>query len=131
MDGYDKTFYLEAWPGNSTFVDFVNTNACSWWANLFPKFEGVDHLFYHWNDVNDPTVFNGPLKGMPNYAEHFTRYGERWEFGSIHNAYCLFEHRASIEGMRRRNGDLLRPFVLSRSFFFGSQKFGPSWTGDT
>ena len=60
-----KTLYAEAWPGNSTFMDFLNTNAQEFWMNQFPKFEGTNHLFYAWNDVNDPCVFNGPLKTMP------------------------------------------------------------------
>jgi alpha 1,3-glucosidase len=49
----------------------------------------------------------------------------------IHNAYGIFEHRASIEGLKIRDGFNRRPFVLSRSFFFGSQRLGPNWTGDT
>ena len=130
-DNHDITLWAQAWPGNSTFVDFLNENAQSWWSSLFPRFEGVNQLFYHWNDVNDPCVFNGYIKTMPNWAEHIKADGTRVNHGSLHSAYCLFEHRASLEGMRRRNGNNLRPFVLSRSFFFGSQRLGPSWTGDT
>ena len=46
-------------------MDFLNTNAQEFWMDQFPKFEGTNHLFYAWNDVNDPCVFNGPLKTMP------------------------------------------------------------------
>ena len=49
----------------------------------------------------------------------------------VHNAYGTLEHSASYRGMLKRDGAQLRPFILSRSFFFGSQKLGPSWTGDT
>jgi mannosyl-oligosaccharide alpha-1,3-glucosidase len=30
----------------------------------------------------------------------------------------------------KRDNDERRPFVLTRSFFLGSQKFGAFWTGD-
>mmetsp|Transcript_1478 Transcript_1478/g.1781 ORF Transcript_1478/g.1781 Transcript_1478/m.1781 type:complete len:80 (-) Transcript_1478:938-1177(-) len=40
------------------------------------------------------------------------------------------QHRAAYEGMILRDNSRLRPFVLTRAFFFGSQKYGPYWTGD-
>ena len=38
--------------------------------------------------------------------------------------------RATYQGSLIRNSDELRPFVLTRAFFIGSQKFGTYWTGD-
>lgn len=34
------------------------------------------------------------------------------------------QHKATMEGLLSRSGGLERPFVLSRSFFAGSQRFG-------
>uniref|UniRef100_A0A8C3QLK3 Glucosidase II alpha subunit n=1 Tax=Cyanoderma ruficeps TaxID=181631 RepID=A0A8C3QLK3_9PASS len=39
-------------------------------------------------------------------------------------------HKATAEGQIRRSGGRLRPFVLSRAFFAGSQRYGAVWTGD-
>ena len=39
--------------------------------------------------------------------------------------------RATAEGLIKRNeGHNERPFVLSRSFYAGTQKYGAIWTGD-
>jgi len=46
-------------------MDFLNENARKFWQEQFKKFEGTNELFYAWNDVNDPCVFNGPIKTMP------------------------------------------------------------------
>ena len=45
-----------------------------------------------------------------------------------HHSYGMMAQRATFEGLLRRNDE--RPFVLSRAFFAGSQKYGAIWTGD-
>ena len=40
------------------------------------------------------------------------------------------QHRATYEGHLLRSDNKQRPFVLSRAFFSGSQRWGAVWTGD-
>lgn len=120
QDTQGETLYAEAWPGNSTFVDFLNENAQEFWRSRFPMFNGTDHLFYAWNDVNDPCVFNGPEKTMPVQFRHQLKDGTVVLHRDVHNAYGTLEHRTSFEGLMRRDGANLRPFILSRSFFYGT-----------
>ena len=43
----------------------------------------------------------------------------------------MYMQRATAEGLLRRNEPQdKRPFVLSRSFYSGSQRWGAIWTGD-
>jgi len=50
----------------------------------------------------------------------------------VHNLYGAIVHKTTYEALIERVPDHNdRPFVLSRSFFAGSQKYGPVWTGDT
>lgn len=45
--------------------------------------------------------------------------------------YGFYQQMATAEGQVRRSPDAnSRPFVLSRAFFAGSQRFGAIWTGD-
>lgn len=39
-------------------------------------------------------------------------------------------HRTTHRGVLSRDYDSRRAFVLTRSFFIGSQKYGAYWTGD-
>eukprot|EP00965_Chrysotila_dentata_P091909 3033700-Pleurochrysis_carterae.AAC.3 len=48
----------------------------------------------------------------------------------VHNAYGALMASASFDGLARRTGGIERPFLLSRSFFIGSQRHGAVWTGD-
>uniref|UniRef100_A0A669ELX6 Glucosidase alpha, neutral C n=1 Tax=Oreochromis niloticus TaxID=8128 RepID=A0A669ELX6_ORENI len=87
---------------------------------------GSTPLLFVWNDMNEPSVFSGPELTMPKDAVHC---GD-WEHRDLHNLYGFYQHMATVEGLITRSGGLERPFVLSRSFFAGSQRLGAVWTGD-
>ncbi|XP_074128536.1 neutral alpha-glucosidase AB isoform X2 [Sminthopsis crassicaudata] len=116
------------WPGSVGYPDFTNVKMRDWWANMFSfdKYEGSASNLYVWNDMNEPSVFNGPEVTMLKDARH---HGG-WEHRDIHNIYGLYVHMATAQGLIQRSGGVERPFVLSRAFFAGSQRYGAVWTGD-
>jgi mannosyl-oligosaccharide alpha-1,3-glucosidase len=63
---------------------------------------------------------------MPRDALH---YGDV-EHRELHNAYGYYFHMATADGLVKRGEGKDRPFVLSRAFFAGSQRYGAVWTGD-
>lgn len=67
---------------------------------------------------------------MPLDAVHIKADGTKLTHLEVHNAYGALHQRSSYRGLLKRDNDTQRPFVLTRSFFLGSQKFGAYWTGD-
>lgn len=116
------------WPGASGWIDYTNPNAREWWADRFSyqKYEKSTPVLYTWNDMNEPSVFNGPEVTMHKDAIHY----QNREHRDVHNVYGMYLHMATAQGLQRRNEKPVRPFVLSRAFFAGSQRFGAIWTGD-
>ncbi|KAF1817541.1 glycoside hydrolase family 31 protein [Eremomyces bilateralis CBS 781.70] len=117
------------WPGSSHWVDCFNPAAISWWKGLFKydKFVGSSPNTFIWNDMNEPSVFNGPETTMPKDNLH---HGN-WEHRDVHNINGLTFHNATYEALlERKKGEVRRPFVLTRAFSAGSQRVGPMWTGD-
>ena len=118
------------WPGSSSYLDFTAEHVRSWWADQFHynKYIGSTPSLFTWNDMNEPSVFNGPEVSMQKDLRNLN--GE--EHREWHNLYGMLFHRSTTEGQIRRNQpDMdIRPFVLSRSFFAGSQRYGSIWTGD-
>ena len=122
------------WPGSSMYLDVLNPEVRHWWATRFEirNYEGSTESLYIWNDMNEPSVFNGPEITMPKTNVHFGQVEHR----EVHNIYGYLYHLATAEGLVHRgelsashpDGD--RPFVLSRAFFAGTQRIGPIWTGD-
>jgi alpha 1,3-glucosidase len=52
-------------------------------------------------------------------------------FQQWHNLYGFYMPMATNDGQIKRKEDQSeRPFLLSRSFFAGSQRYGAIWTGD-
>lgn len=116
------------WPGTSLYPDFSHPDMRKYWASQFAldKYKGTTKDLYIWNDMNEPSVFNGPEVTMPRDAIH--PYGNV-EHRDVHNMYGYYVHRATFEGLADRSpGD--RPFVLSRSSWIGSHKYAAVWTGD-
>ncbi|KAG1957789.1 neutral alpha-glucosidase AB [Pimephales promelas] len=115
------------WPGNSGYPDFTNPEMRAWWASMFAydQYEGSMENQYIWNDMNEPSVFNGPEVTMHKDALHGV-----WEHRDVHNLYGLYVQKATADGLIQRSGGVERPFVLTRAFFAGSQRYGAVWTGD-
>ncbi|XP_054597850.1 neutral alpha-glucosidase C [Nothobranchius furzeri] len=116
------------WPGESSYVDFSSTATRAWYSTCFSleKYKGSTSVLFVWNDMNEPSVFSGPEQTLPKDAVH---HGG-WEHRDLHNLYGFYQHMATADGLLTRSGGSERPFVLSRSFFAGSQRFGAIWTGD-
>jgi len=80
--------------------------------------------------MNEPSVFSTNSKTLPLETLHKKASGAVYEHRDVHNAYGALQQRSSFKGMLERDNNTLRPFVLTRSFFMGSQKFSAFWTGD-
>ena len=129
LDKNGKTFNGTVWPGKCVFPDFTSPKTQIWWANLYNDYmkTGVDGV---WNDMNEPSVFDGPGGTMPEDNLHSG--GGNLPPGThlrYHNVYGLLMIKSSREGILKSN-PTLRPFILSRSGFLGSHRYGATWTGD-
>uniref|UniRef100_A0A8C9ZHG4 Glucosidase II alpha subunit n=1 Tax=Sander lucioperca TaxID=283035 RepID=A0A8C9ZHG4_SANLU len=115
------------WPGSAGYPDFTRADMREWWASMFAydQYEGSMENLYTWNDMNEPSVFNGPEVTMHKDAVHGA-----WEHRDVHNLYGFYVQMATAEGLIQRSGGVERPFVLTRAFFAGSQRYGAVWTGD-
>lgn len=125
----NKIYEGWCWPGSSHWVDCFNPEAIKWWKTLFQydAFKGTMENTWLWNDMNEPSVFNGPEVTMPKDNIH---HGN-WEHRDVHNLNGMTFHNATYEALvSRKKGELRRPFALTRSFFAGSQRIGAMWTGD-
>lgn len=115
-------------PGPSVFPDFARSATRAWWGTLqAPLLDaGVAGI---WNDMNEPSVFDGPGGTLPLDARHDAD-GRPTDHAEVHNVYGQLMTRATFEGLRRlRPGQ--RPFVLTRASFAGGQRFAAVWPGDS
>jgi alpha-glucosidase len=124
-----QPFVGKVWPEACVFPDFTNPKTRTWWSGLYKDFMalGIDGV---WNDMNEPSVFNGPDGSMPADNKHTG--GDGLAAGPhlrYHNIFGMMMVKATREGILAANPDK-RPFVLSRSNFIGGQRYAATWTGD-
>ncbi|XP_070507636.1 neutral alpha-glucosidase C-like [Chironomus tepperi] len=123
-------YYGSCWPGNSTYLDYLNPVARKYYADqyLLDNFSDNSVETGIWNDMNEPAVFDSPEKTFPRDNIH-TNGEIEVEHRLVHNIYGFLHTKATFDGLSRRSADY-RPFILTRSFFAGSQKYTSVWTGD-
>ncbi|MGH0149831.1 UNVERIFIED_CONTAM: hypothetical protein FKN15_035459 [Acipenser sinensis] len=121
-DRAGRVFEGSCWPGPCSYLDFTSPHVRDWYSSQFAlnKYKGSTDALFVWNDMNEPSVFDGPEQTMPKDAVHCGG----WEHRELHNLYGFYQHWATMEGLIRRSKGTERPFVLTRSFFAGSQRFG-------
>ena len=127
-----STYVGKVWPGPAVFPDFTQAQTRQWWGTLYKDFI-ADGVAGFWNDMNEPSVFDGPGETMPDGVLHrIDEPGFRQRTAAhleIHNIYGMLNSRAT------RDGELAlrpqeRPFVMTRASFAGGQRFSATWTGD-
>ncbi|HZW11026.1 MAG TPA: TIM-barrel domain-containing protein [Phycisphaerales bacterium] len=126
-----QVFEGDVWPGRCAFPDFTSSAARAWWGDLTGEFvrAGADGV---WNDMNEPSVFDGPGRTIPADCRHAADpdLGGPGDHARYHNIYGMQMARATFEGLVRERPDH-RPFVLSRSNFLGGHRYAACWTGDS
>lgn len=121
-------FKGHCWPGESVWIDTFNPKSYDYWTYLFrngTEFAGDATNFHIWNDMNEPSVFSGPETSTP---KDVITFGDL-EIRSDHNIYGLTFHEATYQALTERYVNK-RPFILTRSYFSGSQRSAAMWTGD-
>lgn len=133
-DGVAKNIFLrypdgalykgDVWPGTSHFPDFTNPRARTWWGDWLKTLvnDGIDGF---WTDMNEPAVWG---QRFPDIVE-FDFEGNKATHKKGHNVYGMQMARATFENAKEHfNGK--RPFVLTRAFYAGVQRYAAVWTGD-
>jgi alpha 1,3-glucosidase len=122
-------FIGECWPGRSSWPDFLNPAVRAWWEthHFYDNFRTSRPNLFIWNDMNEISVFNFAEGTSPRDLVHYGDVEER----EVHNIYGHMMLSATFGGLVKRNkNQTMRPFILTRSFFAGSQRYAAAWTGD-
>ncbi|AKG36414.1 glycoside hydrolase family 31 protein [Paenibacillus durus] len=116
-------------PSKSVFPNFLKKETRDWWAlqqkAMFDK--GVDGI---WNDMNEPVNFSEedhwtlPLDKIFEADD-----GSKKTHEEVHNIYAHLEDEATHDAFKLLKPNV-RPFVLSRAVFTGTQRYTATWTGD-
>ena len=74
--------------GSSSWLDFLDPKIRHFWSSKFQlsEYEGSTLDLFTWNDMNEPSVFNGPEVTMHKDAKHFGG----WEHRDVHNIYGTY-----------------------------------------
>ncbi|KAI8822195.1 glycosyl hydrolases family 31-domain-containing protein, partial [Fimicolochytrium jonesii] len=139
MKTANKSVYEgKCWPSNidesmgrtlAVWPDWLNPNARSLWASFFSyeKYPEQTKYLFTWNDMNEPAVFAGPDKSSPRDNLHVNGVEHR----AVHNMVGSLMLASSYLGHLKKEKYTQRPFILTRSFFAGSQRYGAMWMGDS
>ncbi|OMJ70530.1 hypothetical protein SteCoe_31460 [Stentor coeruleus] len=136
----------KVWPGNATFLDWLNPDAQTYWVKALNTFQQLVSFSGVWVDMNEVSNFVNGCVGyqttlinnltMPwtpgqdinvesldvaaTHANGVTEY-------NMHSLYGYLESKAAAQYFIQKQ---TRPFILSRSSFPGHGKWASKWLGD-
>ncbi|MGE0821851.1 MAG: TIM-barrel domain-containing protein [Candidatus Binatia bacterium] len=115
---YDGSAYtFDFWPGECALLDFSNPETRAWWAAKHQPLIELGIAGW-WTDLNEPA------KHFQDMAHH------AGPAAAVHNVAALSMQQAVFEA-HQRYAPQQRVFILSRSAFPGSQRYGTAlWSGD-
>ncbi|WFD44250.1 glucan 1,3-alpha-glucosidase [Malassezia psittaci] len=130
----------ECWSKDASWIDMFNPNTWKWWIDQHSlslnKLEANARNLFIWNDMSEPAIFDGPEVTSPKDNIHYPHFENR----DLHNLNGIVMQNLTSTGLVKRElgtkdkyghaGVERRPFVLSRAWWLGSQRFGAIWTGD-
>lgn len=125
-----KDYVADCWPGKSSYPDTLNPAAQDYLAEQY-SFKNFPHTtddIQIWNDMNEPSAWDGPDRSFPKDLIH-NDGKDKWEHRDIHNLYGHLQLKSTFAGLKKRSPNR-RPFVLTRAHFAGSQRYAAVWTGD-
>jgi alpha 1,3-glucosidase len=123
---YNSSAFLgRCWPGPVSFPDFLRADVRNWWATLFARYEFPENV-HVWNDMNEVATWDDAEGTLPKDA---TQLNGTTELREVHSLYGFANSAATHAALLSLVPDR-RPFVLTRSFFAGSQKYAWHWSGD-
>ncbi|MBK9733538.1 MAG: glycoside hydrolase family 31 protein [Saprospiraceae bacterium] len=118
----------KVWPGECYFPDFTNPKVRKWWSGLFQELIEDIGVRGVWNDMNEPAIFEIEGKTFPDDVRH-DYDGNTCSHRKAHNVYGMQMARATYKGVKKFNNGL-RPLIITRSAYAGTQRYASAWTGD-
>ncbi|KAJ8921709.1 hypothetical protein NQ315_010619 [Exocentrus adspersus] len=106
------SYRASCWPGLSSWIDFLNPEALTYYSTLISDFTKRKNL-HIWNDMNEPSIFEVKEQAMDGNCVHY----EGWRHRDVHNQYGFYQTIGTYQGLMERGNNKLRPFILTRSFF--------------
>ena len=119
----NEVYVNEVWPGDSVFPNFNSKKTRNWWSKHCKELKEKGILGI-WNDMNEPASFRGPLPANVEFKDDKNKVHYHDE---IHNVYGHLMCEATYNGLKETG---LRPYVITRAAFMGTNRYSSVWTGD-
>lgn len=111
------------------YPDLGRTDVQTWWGQQYQHLVdiGMDMI---WQDMMCPALANSPPSSTFPLNLMMTWNGQFQPNAILHNAYGLLLLRSTYTGLQALR-PTLRPFIIARGGYAGSQRYAANWTGDS
>ncbi|XP_051499825.1 maltase-glucoamylase-like isoform X2 [Apus apus] len=139
----------EVWPGQTVFPDFTNPEGSDWWVQECQRFHQQVPYDGIWIDMNEVASFvAGSSRGckptdlnFPPFTPHVVdrllfsktlcldavqKWGRQYDVHNLYGYSMILSTRRALDRVFPGK----RSFLLTRSTFAGSGKYGGHWLGD-